>query len=242
MKWLLLVFLTSCHSFFGSLSRFSSSCPGLENQLPLTAFLFLTFQSRHSSVFLLSSVHTFLLKHISLCSGVLQSWLLSVNKLHTSWGHRQTFIIFTFLLHSSVLGSGSWMSEWMNEWGGIEESCSCDPIVFVSLSFWPKYIISRYLGHLNFNIMNQTCAFKLFSSAIINFLFVEPEIVHHLVFFFFFWRMFCFCSKWAWVICNFRIEFLFDNTVVKSCFLACYCELQTISFDNFRYLYIYKVE
>lgn len=199
MKWLLLVFLTSCHSFFGSLSRFSSSCPGLENQLPLTAFLFLTFQSRHSSVFLLSSVHTFLLKHISLCSGVLQSWLLSVNKLHTSWGHRQTFIIFTFLLHSSVLGSGSWMSEWMNEWGGIEESCSCDPIVFVSLSFWPKYIISRYLGHLNFNIMNQTCAFKLFSSAIINFLFVEPEIVHHLVFFFFFeecFKLIFGCTGW----------------------------------------------
>ena len=157
-------------------------------------------------------------------------------------GTDHIFIIFTFLLHSSVLGSGSWMSGWMNEWGGLEESRSCDPIVCVFLSFWLKYIISRYLGHLNFNIMNQTCAFKLFSSAIIKFLFVEPEIVHHLFFFFLKNVLFCFCSKWAWIICNFRIEFLFDNRVVKSCFSACYCELQTINFDNFRYLYIHKVE
>ena len=84
----LLVLLTSRHSFFGSLSRLSSSCPGLENQFSLTAFLSLTFQPRHSSLFLLSSVHTFLLKHTSHCPGVLQSWLLSVNKLHTSWRHR----------------------------------------------------------------------------------------------------------------------------------------------------------
>lgn len=240
MKWLLLVLLTSCHSFFGSLSRLSSSCPGLENQFSLTAFLFLTFQSRHPPLFLLSSVHTFLLKHVSHCSGVLQSRLLSVNKLHTSWGHRP--YLYHFYIAQCLAVVVGWVNEWMDEWGEIEESCSCDPIVCVFLSFWLKYIISRYLGHLNFNIMNQTCAFKLFTSAIIKFLFVEPEILHHLFFFLIFEECFVFCCKWAWVICNFRIEFLSDNRVVKSCFSACYCELQTISFDNFRYLYIYKVE